>query len=136
MPQDLQPTQTLQMFVQSAELRMSGVDLQREIELSCGLINIARGSCSIRISPVDLTRTGNLGTISIPMERLLMKGELFLARATFNYIQDMLRIEPPRPAALILALRKPLQITAKGDLWLEESCVCDVVDMTWNVPLL
>ena len=136
MPQDLQPTQTLQMFVQSAELRMSGVDLQREIELSCGLINIARGSCSIRISPVDLTRTGNLGTISIPMERLLMKGELFLARTTFNYIQDMLRIEPPRPAALILALRKPLQITAKGDLWLEESCVCDVVDMTWNVPLL
>ena len=136
MPQDLQPTQTLQMFVQSAELRMSGVDLQREIELSCGLINIARGSCSIRISPVDLTRTGNLGTVSIPMERLLMKGELFLARATFNHIQDMLRIEPPRPAALILALRKPLQITAKGDLWLEESCVCDVVDMTWNVPLL
>ena len=136
MPQDLQPTQTLQMFVQSAELRMSGVDLQREIELSCGLINIARGSCSIRISPVDLTRTGNLGTISIPMERLLMKGELFLARATFNYIQDMLRIEPPRPAALILALSKPLQITAKGDLWLEESCVCYVVDMTWNVPLL
>ena len=48
----------------------------------------------------------------------------------------MLRVEPPRPAALILALRKPLQITAKGDLWLEESCVCDVVDMTWNVPLL
>jgi hypothetical protein len=136
MPQDLQPTQTLQMFVQSAELRMSGVDLQREIELSCGLINIARGSCSIRIRPVDLTRTGNLGAISIPMERLLMKGELFLARTTFNYIQDMLRIEPPRPAALILALRKPLQITAKGDLWLEESCVCDVVDMTWNVPLL
>ena len=136
MPQDLQPTQTLQMFVQSAELRISGVDLQREIELSCGLINIARGSCSIRISPVDLTRTGNLGTISIPKERLLMKGELFLARTTFNNIQDMLRVEPPRPAALILALRKPLQITAKGDLWLEESCVCDVVDMTWNVPLL
>ncbi|MEZ7812718.1 MAG: hypothetical protein QMC17_07145 [Paracoccaceae bacterium] len=136
MSQNLQPTQTLQMFVQSAELRMHGVELQSEIELSCGLINIARGSCAVRIIPVDMVRNGGLGTISVPIERLLMRGELFVSHPIFTQIMEMLRVEPPRPAALVLALREPLHITAKGDLWLEASCVCDVVDMSWNVPLL
>ncbi|NBQ27849.1 MAG: hypothetical protein EBU18_07770, partial [Rhodobacteraceae bacterium] len=56
----------LQMFLQSAELRLIGAKAHAEIEMNCELTNIARSNCQIRLTPVDIIGQTTVGHIEIP----------------------------------------------------------------------
>jgi hypothetical protein len=128
-------TNALQMFLQSAELRLIGIDARPELELSCGLITVARGSCVLRLHPVDLVRQGAIGTIDIPLDRPVMRGEVHLPRAGFDRITTLIGPSPPRPLAVVLALRESLEINLQGDLRIDRNLSLTVSDFSLNVPL-
>ena len=129
------PTQALQMFVQSAELRLIGSAGNPELDLSCGLSNIARGTCLLRLLPADLLPTGRLGLVEVQIDRPVMRGELFLPRASFETLALELRHQPPRPVAIVLMLAESLDINLQGDLRIDAPRALTVIDLSVNLPL-
>lgn len=126
----------LQMFLQSAELRLMGAGARPELDISCELSNIARGSCSVRILPVDIAAKSRIGHVDIAPDRSLMRAELHLPRTSFDAFTRVLRHEPPRPIALVMALETALQTNAHGDLLSPRPTRVGVLDLSWNIPLI
>lgn len=129
------PTRALQMFLQSAELRLMGLEARPELELSCGLSNIARGACVLRVGPVDVVRPGRIGNIEVQIDRPVMRGEISLPRASFENVLSHLRREPPRPTAVVVMLAESLDINLQGDLRIDAVRHLTVTDISFNVPL-
>ena len=48
---EIQDLQAIHMSVQTADLNMIGFNCEETITLSCGLMNIGRGICSVTIKP-------------------------------------------------------------------------------------
>ena len=46
-----QKTQAIHMTIQSADFHHIGIKSDKELNISCGLLNIARGQCNLRIFP-------------------------------------------------------------------------------------
>lgn len=126
----------LQMFVQSAELRLLGAAARPELELSCELTNISRGVCNLRIVPVDIAPKQRLGHVDIAAGKPQMRAELRLANQSFDMFMQNLRIEPPRPIALIIALEDTLRTNDHGDLQSPYPTRTHVLDLSWNIPLI
>ena len=51
---EIQELQAIHMSVQTADLNMIGFDCEETITLSCGLMNIGRGICSVTIKPCSI----------------------------------------------------------------------------------
>ena len=51
MNNDIQELKAIHMSVQTADLNMIGFKCAENITLSCGLMNIGRGICSVSIKP-------------------------------------------------------------------------------------
>ena len=47
----IQKVNTISISVFSADLKLIGFENRRELHLSCGLVNIARGNCTILMRP-------------------------------------------------------------------------------------
>ncbi|MEY2955632.1 MAG: hypothetical protein ACO3BE_00090 [Gemmobacter sp.] len=130
------PSHTLQMFLQSAEMRLLGTEMRQELDLSCGLSSIARGTCTLRLRPVDVLRGGGpIGQIEILADRPLMRGEITLPRAGFDILARHVAQEPPRPVAVIVALTESLEVNLQGDLRISKTRTLSVADISFNVPL-
>lgn len=138
MPNTDQPEQAyyLQMFVQSAELRLLGVLARPELELSCELSNISRGMCTLRIAAVDIPPKRRIGHVDIAVGKPQMRAELQLASQSFDAFVQNLRTEPPRPIALIVALEDTLRTNDHGDLQSPYPTRTHVLDLSWNIPLI
>lgn len=126
----------LQMFVQSAELRLIGAQMRAELELSCELSNIARGVCNLRLVPVDIAPARQIGHVEIAAGKPQMRAEIQLTAKSFEALLHALRTEPPRPIAVVIALADPLQTSDHGDLLQPSPRRVHILDLSWNVPLL
>jgi hypothetical protein len=126
---------TLQMFLQSAELRLIGIELRPELDLSCGLASIARGTCTLRLRPADVVRPGVMGQIEVLADRPIMRGEIVVPRASFQTLAQHLEREPPRPVAVIVAFAESLDVNLQGDLKISENRTLSVTNISFNVPL-
>ena len=51
MDHDIQELKAIHMSIQTADLNMIGYSCEETITLSCGLMNIGRGICSVTIKP-------------------------------------------------------------------------------------
>jgi hypothetical protein len=116
----------LQMFLQSAELRLIGAAASAEIEMNCELTNIARSNCQIRLIPVDIMMETTIGHIEMPLNRPIMRAKIFLSN---------LRAEPARPIALVLALEDEIETNGHGDFLLPYPTRLGVLDLSWVFPL-
>ena len=68
-----QKMSTISISVFSADLKLIGFENRRELHLSCGLVNIARGNCNVIMKP----DTNNIkGEILISSERPVMNADL------------------------------------------------------------
>jgi len=126
----------LQMFVQSAEVRLLGVLPRPELDLSCELSNIARGTCALRLVPVDIAPRQHIGHVDIAAGKPQMRAEIQLSHKSFETVLHHLRVTPPRPIAIVVALAEPLQTSDHGDLHQPFATRVDVIDLSWNIPLL
>lgn len=125
----------LQMFLQSAELRLIGAEARAEIELNCELTNIARGNCQVRLIPVDIMGRTTIGHVEISSHRPIMRAEISIARASFEVFLTNLRPEPARPIALVVALETEIETNGHGDFLVPYPSRVGVLDLSWIFPL-
>lgn len=131
----LERISNLQMFVQSAELRILGVPPQVTLEVSCQLSNIARGTCNLSFRAVDIIPRQSLGKIHVPINRPVMHGDLLVTSEIFEMLRREIKSTTSRPASIVLALEEQIAVTNLGDLWLEKSIELTVLDLSIILPL-
>ena len=72
-----QDIQAIHMSIQSVDLHNIGIKMDRELRISCGLINIARGQCNLRICPSDSKSINQkIGNLHISADRPVMTAEI------------------------------------------------------------
>ena len=123
------------MSVQTAELNMIGYICEETITLSCGLMNIGRGICSVTIKPSISLIPKHSGSLDIEIIRPYMKANINLGTEVFSKTKELLLRTAVRPATLVLLLDKSLRVNLKGDLLIEKKTSRRVNDISWIFPL-
>ena len=83
-----QKMSTISISVFSADLKLIGFENRRELHLSCGLVNIARGNCNVIMKP----DTNNInGEILISSERPVMNADLSVPPILFDQVHSALK---------------------------------------------
>jgi hypothetical protein len=135
MKDDWVQTQAIRVSAQSAELQLIGQYGSPELVVSGGLMNIARGSCTLRIKTTAVQGTEGIGQLKIEAMRPVMHAEVTLSAAQFDCVVKTLQGSLPRPATAILALNQTLSVSVAGDLSIDSDLSCTVMDISWVMPL-
>ena len=135
MKDDWVQTQAIRVSAQSAELQLIGQYGSPELVVSGGLMNIARGSCILRIKTTAVQGTQGIGQLKIEAMRPVMHAEVTLSAAQFDCVVKTLQGSLPRPATAILALNQTLSVSVAGDLSIDSDLSCTVMDISWVMPL-
>ena len=128
----VQKLSTINVSVFSADLKLIGFENRRELHLSCGLVNIARGNCNVIMRP-DTNQTK--GEILISSERPVMNAELSVPPIVFDQVQSSLKNNVGRPLQLIFLLDKYLQVDNQGILTITDNIKANIKDMSWVLPV-
>ena len=78
MTNDIQELKAVHMSVQTADLNMIGFQCVETITLSCSLMNIGRGVCSVTIRPSSSLVPNHWGSLQIEINRPFMKANIEL----------------------------------------------------------
>ena len=132
---EIQELKAIHMSVQTAELNMIGYSCEETITLSCGLMNIGRGTCSVTIKPATSLIPKPSGLLDIEISRPYMKANIDLGLEEFLKTKELLLRTAVRPATLVLLLDKSLRVNLKGDLLIEKETNRNVNDISWILPL-
>ena len=127
--------QTLQMSLQTAELRLGPQENIRELRLSCSLLSIARGSCLLVITAHDAVSSSPCGAIHIFADRPVMAAEIVLSNRDFDSLTEGLSRPTLRPVSVILALQNQLSVSMEGFLRIETDQHIDIVGISTQIPL-
>ena len=128
----IQKVSTISISVFSADLKLIGFESKRELYLSCGLINIARGNCTIVMRP-DANKVN--GIILISSERPVMNADLSVPPILFDQVQNSLKNNVGRPLQLVLLLDKYLHVDNQGILSINYDIKANIEDMSWILPV-
>ena len=126
---------TIQMSLQSAEQHLHHNDGITQLQLSCSLINIARGSCVVVIRPDGTVGQSPFGSIHIPADRPVMQAQISLASESFHELAAHLRHPAPRPVTLVITVTDKLSVSQDGLLFIDESLDTTVTDVHWSLPI-
>ena len=135
MTTEIQELQAIHMSVQTAELNIIGFSCEETITLSCGLMNIGRGTCSVIIKPSVSLVPKHRGSLDIEINRPYMRASIDLGRETFANTRELLLRTPVRPATLVILLDRGLNVNLKGDLLIKEETNRKIKDISWILPL-
>ena len=135
MTTETQELQAIHMSIQTADLNMIGFSCEESITLSCGLMNIGRGICSVTIKPSGGTVPFHRGSLNIEINRPYMKANIELGLDSFLKTSELLLRSSVRPATLVLLLDKSLRVNIKGDLLINKETSRKINDISWILPL-
>ena len=135
MASEIQELQAIHMSVQTADLNMIGFSCEETMTLSCGLMNIGRGICSVTIKPSISRIPKHSGSLYIEISRPYMKANIDLGLEEFLKTKELLLRTAVRPATLVLLLDKSLRVNLKGDLLIEKETNRNVNNISWILPL-
>ena len=135
MTSEIQELQAIHMSVQTADLNMVGFNCEETITLSCGLMNIGRGICSVNINPSTSVVPRHRGSLNIEISRPFMKANIDLGLELFLKTRDLLLRTSVRPATLVLLLDQSLRVNIKGDLLIKKETTRKINDISWILPL-
>ena len=135
MTSEIQELQAVHMSVQTADLNMIGFSCEETITLSCGLMNIGRGICSVTIKPISCLTPKGRGSLDIEINRPYMKANIDLSLESFIKTRELLLRTSVRPATLVILLDKSLSVNLKGDLLINKETNRKINDISWILPL-
>ena len=135
MNSEIQELQAIHMSVQTADLNIVGFDCEETITLSCGLMNIGRGICSVNINSSPSLVPRHRGLLNIEINRPFMKANIDLSMELFLKTRDLLLRTSVRPATLVLLLDQSLRVNIKGDLLINRETTRKINDISWILPL-
>ena len=123
------------MSLQSAEQHLHHNDGSTQLQLSCSLINIARGSCVVVIRPDGKIGDCPFGNIHIPADRPVMNAQISLAPPTFRELTEFLRRPAPRPVSIVMTVVENLSVSQDGILFINDSLDTAITDVYWIMPV-
>ena len=135
MKNDTQELEAIHMSVQTAELNLIGFDVEEQLNLSCGLMNIGRGTCSVSIIPGKYQIGNPEGWLNIEINRPFMRAEIKLNEKAFSKVATLLFKGTSRPVTLIILLDHPLSVNSKGDLLINKETRRFIKDISWILPI-
>ena len=135
MTAETQELQAIHMSVQTAELNIIGFSCEETLTLSCGLMNIGRGICSVTIKPSISLVPKHRGSLDIEISRPYMRANIGLGLDSFTKTKELLLRTSIRPATLVILLDKSLKVNLKGDLLIKEETNRKIKDISWILPL-
>ena len=131
-----QDIQAIHMSIQSVDLHNIGIKMDRELRISCGLINIARGQCNLRICPSDSKNINQkIGNLHISADRPVMTAEITMPYDLFNDISAKLKLQFSRPATIVLLIADNLFVNLAGDLNIKVAKDITIRDISWIFPI-
>ena len=100
--------------------------------MSCDLINIAKGNCTVILRPI-----GNKisGFIDIYIDRPIMKAEINVTPLLFDQVHNSFHIETTRKINLFIMIEENLNVNNEGVLSIEKPIHSKIKDMSWIIPL-
>ena len=135
MTAETQELQAIHMSVQTAELNIIGFSYEETLTLSCGLMNIGRGICSVTIKPSISIVPKNRGSLDIEISRPYMRANIDLGLESFAKTKESLLRTSIRPATLVILLNRSLKVNLKGDLLIKTETYRKINDISWILPL-
>ena len=130
-----QQTNQIVISVQAAELRQSGVAEAPTLNLSCSLVNIARGQCMLEIESGEATPSKKIGNLMIEIDRPIMRGNVMVPPKLYNSMISCLGGAPSRPISLNLTIATSLAVSLEGDLRINDATEVTVTDLSVTLPL-
>jgi hypothetical protein len=135
MSDDWQQTDRIVMAVQTAEIRQTSVTSQPTLNLSCSLVNIARGQCLLEISSGETENGGDIGQLVIEIDRPVIRGHATIPGQLYDALLSRLASAPPRQISLNLSIASKLAVSLEGDLRINDETVVQVTDLAVTLPL-
>ena len=138
MTDNWQQTDQITMSLQTAELRLAGIQSQPVFALSCHLVTIARGQCQMELLCGDETTGANggaIGDILIELSRPVMRASLRTPLPLYDALSMRLFSSTPRPMQFTLTLAAKLAVSLEGDLRIDEEKKIKILDFAATVPL-
>ena len=140
MNDEWQQTDQIVMSVQTAEVRQSGVSEAPTLNLSCGLMNIARGQCFLKIETKK--RSGDfdngvtsIGSLTIEIDRPVIQGTATIPKSLYDSLVMRLVSAPPRPVSISLSIAQKLAVSLEGDLRIDDVTEVVVNNLSVTIPL-
>ena len=135
MHDEWQQTDQIVMSVQTAELRQAGVNQNPTLNLSCSLVNIARGQCQLEIAACGADKKEDIGNLIIEIDRPLIRGKAIIPRPLHDLIVSCLSNVQPRPISLTLTIGTNLAVSLEGDLRINDVTEVVLKDLSVTLPL-
>ena len=128
-------TKGIRMAAHSVEMQIVGKHGSPEILVSGSLLNIARGSCTLRLKTTIMHGTKGIGTLKIESMRPVMHAEVTVSNSQFDYLLKTFQGSMPRPASAVFMLKEELSVSVSGLLSIEHDMTCTITDISWAMPL-
>ena len=125
--------QKLEMLIKTVDAHYDSRHQIQCIYLSCSLLNIARGTCTLMIFN---EKSNFQNKITIKYERAVMSGSIRVNDNYFNVLQNQISIKNERPARLELIINDKLNINKNGILFLEKELISEILEYKFFIPLL
>ena len=124
----------IEMRVNSAEHQIQSIGYAEFLILKLSLITIARGSCSMVISPGQLKKK-YCAKLHIPLDRNVIEAELTLPQEHFDKLTRRLSKTADRAVTAKITLDKTLVLDHQGCLIIEDSTDALITDLVWTFSL-
>ena len=140
MNDEWQQTDQIVMSVQTAEIRQSGINEAPTLNLSCGLVNIARGQCFLKIEAKKQSADFDdgvepIGSLTIEIDRPVIQGTAAIPKSLYEALVTRLASAPPRPVSISLSIAQKLAVSLEGDLRINDVTEVIVNDLSVTIPL-
>ena len=135
MTENWQQTDQIVMAVQTAELRQTGLADNPVLNLSCSLVNIARGQCMLAIEAGVADTENEIGHLVIEIDRPVMRGRATIPQTLYDALFARLSSTSPRPISLSLTIATKLAVSLEGDLRIHDETTVSVTDIAVTLPL-
>ena len=124
----------IEMRVHSAEQQIRSIGDAECLNLKLSLITIARGSCSMVISPGQLKK-GYCATLHIPSDRNVIEAVITLPQERFKNLTKQMSQMADRAVTAKMTLDKTLVLDHQGCLIIDDSTDALITDLTWTFSL-
>ena len=133
-PQFFESINKIEMRVRSAEHQIQSSLNTEYLFLNLSLITIARGSCSMNISP-GKPRAKHSGNLRIPFDRNVISATIVLPKEHFDQLIMRLVQTGDRAVTAKVTLDKTLVLDHQGCLIIDDSTDALITDLVWTFPL-
>ena len=133
-PQFFESITEIEMRLHSAEQQIQSIGNAECLILKLSLITIARGSCSMIISPGQLKK-GYCAKLHIPSDRNVIEAALTLPQEHFDKLTKRMSQIADRAVTAKITLDKTLVLDNQGCLIIENSTDALITDLVWTFSL-